>query len=300
MAGNYPNVPSYRMAWDRDGTAVVYFNNAGSLVQLTSAQMTALNDEGNVSPFLVETGIGTVRHLAFIFPEARDLDALFVAGVAAFTTSLSWNLAVLTSVDSTNGIDGTWVSLANLTPAQWIFSASNVAPTDVPVRARTNIVSATVLAVKAVRFTWTSLTNNTLSSFVAAHLFGEISPAQNPNRLALWHPTLDQRITPAYFDWGNVPRSSSADRTFRVKNLSTVQTANSVRVAQEILTDTTPSVVGQHTLSVDAVTFLAQVNVGALAPNAISGLVTLRRVTPSDAVMSVWSHRVFAEATTWS
>jgi hypothetical protein len=135
-------------------------------------------------------------------------------------------------------------------------------------------------------------------TFRNVHLYGEPAPGENPNRLALWHPTLDQRVTPAYFDWGNVPRSSSADRLFRVKNVSSTLTASSVRVAMEALTDTTPSVPGQHSISSDGTTFLAQVNIGSLSPGAISGPLTLRRVIPSNAVLSLWSFRVFAESTT--
>jgi hypothetical protein len=132
------------------------------------------------------------------------------------------------------------------------------------------------------------------------HLYGEIAPGQNPHRLDLWHPTLDERLTPAYFDWGDVPRSSSADRLFRVKNLSPSQTANDVRVAMETASDTTPSVAAQHTLSYGGGSFLAQVNIGDVAPGAISGPVTLRRITASDATLGLWTFRVFAESTDWS
>jgi hypothetical protein len=132
-------------------------------------------------------------------------------------------------------------------------------------------------------------------------IYGEPAPGQNPNRLELWHPTLDEKLPPAFFDWGDVPRSSSADRSFRVKNLSAVQTARSTRVAMEILTDSpAPSVVAQHTLSFGGGSFVPQVNIGDLAPGAISPAVTLRRVTPSNAVLSLWSFRVFAESTDWA
>lgn len=282
MAGNYPDVPSWRMAWDRDGSVgLTIANNVPS--QVSSATLISMNDEtaaGSVtSPFVV------------IFPEKRDLDGYLALtqpdGSASLTSQGEW---LWTSTDTTNGIDGTWVSLYS-NPTVWHGNA------EIPIPAyRTSIRSSTVLGIKAIKVAFTAGRVGTL------HLYGEISPDENPNRLALWHPTLDQRITPTYFDWGNVPRSSSADRTFRVKNLSTVQTANSIRVAQEILTDTTPSVVGQHTLMKASVpsSFLAQVNVGDLAAGAISEVVTLRRVTPSNAVLSLWCHRVFAEATTWS
>ena len=68
----------------------------------------------------------------------------------------------------------------------------------------------------------------------------------------------------------------------------------------DVLTDGSPSVPGQHTLSFGGGSFLSQVNVGDLAPGAVSGIVTFRRVTPSNAQLGLWSFRVFAESTAWS
>lgn len=285
MAGSYPDVPSWRMAIDRDGTQLILINN-GVLTSLAASVGTTINNEAD-DDIIVATNRNPVYFVA-IFPELRDVDGFHLNMNVTNTNTRGY--MIQTSSDTTNGLDGTWTTLAT----------GSMGNSGQPAKPGFRIVSAsTVLSVRAIRIALTDGYNygTVLKLF---HLFGEIAPAENPNRLALWHPTLDQRITPAYFDWGNVPRSSSADRTFRVKNLSTVQTANSVRVAQEILTDTVPSVVGQHTLSTDGLTFLAQVNVGTLAPGAISAVTTLRRVTPSDAVLSLWAHRVFAEATTWS
>jgi hypothetical protein len=271
------------MAFDRDGTQGVKIDGANNMSTMTNAELVSLNDEADttVSQF------GSPWKLCLIFPELRDLDGYFrnISGK---------QLTVETSVDTTNGFDGTWVTLSASTGETAVNTVSTKP------NYRTGIASSTVLAIRAIRFGG-QYQNFGTSDFRSVHLYGEPVPGENPNRLALWHPTLDQRVTPAYFDWGNVPRSSSADRTFRVKNLSASLTANSVRVAMEALSDTTPSVPAQHTLSADGTTFLAQVNIGALAPGAISAPLTLRRITPSNAVLSLWSFRVFAESTTtWS
>jgi hypothetical protein len=198
-------------------------------------------------------------------------------------------MTIAVSADTTNGLDGTWTTIST----QQLWSGT------VKTAYRTLITSTTALAVRAVRF---YATTTTFNSFVlkALHLYGEPVPGANPNRLELWHPTADEKLTPAFFDWGDVPRSSSADRVFRVKNLSGSLTAGSTRVAMEALTDASPSVPAQHTLSYGGGSFLAQVNIGDLAPGAISGPVTLRRVTPSNAALSLWSFRVFAESTNWA
>lgn len=284
MAGNYVDVPSWRMAFDRDGTVGATINPSLVITQMTGTEMSTINDESNSSAVTAYLG-GT--KFVFIFPEKRDLDGYFIASTGASGSTIG---PIEVSTNSTNGVDGTWTQIqANYTQndgTQW----------------RTQIRSATALAIKAVRFVVT--TGIDVIALRAVHLYGEIAPGENPNRLILWHPTLNQRIGPAYFDWGDVPRSSSADKTFRVKNNSSTLTANSIRVAQEILTDASggsPSVVGQHTLSTDGTTFVAQVNVGNLAPGAIySGTVTLRRNTPSNAQLGLFAHRVFAEANSWT
>jgi hypothetical protein len=284
MAGNYPDAPSWRMAYDRDGTQVFKITAAGAISQLTSAELIAMNNEGE-DGFTAVNYNGGSGSLVFIFPESRDLDAFLSIrggyGPNGMTVSVSSN--------TTNGLDGTWTTISTAMPLGVVVKPSY----------RTAIVSTTALGIKAVKFgAIASGANDWVPT--ALHLFGEPVPGANPNRLELWHPTLDEKLPPAYFDWGDVPRSSSADRTFRVKNLSSSMTAGAVRVAMESLTDTTPSVPAQHTISYGGGSFLAQVNIGDLAPGAISGVVTLRRVTPSNAVLSLWSFRVFAESTAWA
>lgn len=291
MAGNYPNVPSWRLAYDRDGTqGYVISGDLQTVTQLTSAQMKALNDESATSQ--VQSALN--GYMMFWFPETRDLDGYFFR--FAWGSGQNPSFGVEVSANTTNGVDGTWTSIRAYGA---VTSENGLTSPDY----RSNIASITALGIRAVRFrAWVQYISE--GQWVqTVHLYGEPIPGANPNRLTLWHPTLDQRIVPAHFDWGDVPRSSSADKQFRVKNLSSTLTANSIRVAQEILTDVSagnPSVPGQHSLSTDGSTFLAQVNVGNLAPGAISGVVTLRRNTPSNAQLGLWAHRVFAEATTWS
>lgn len=288
MAGNYPDAPSWRMAIDRDGTQIVHVQENNTMYSGSTTELRNLNDEGDGGTLSDYNG-----YTVLIFPELRDIDGLFIMWAQnQFGPSLGGGVSV--SVNTTNGFDGTWTSLG-VTP----INASNN-PTKPAYR--TQISSTTVLAVRAVRIKWNSSSygGSYYSSLYSFHVYGEPAPGQNPNRLELWHPTLDQKLPPAYLDWGDVPRSSSADKTFRVKNLSSQQTANSVRIAMEILTDSSsPSVVAQHTISYGGGAFLPQVNIGSLAPGAISGVTTLRRVTPSNAVLSLWSFRVFAESTDW-
>jgi hypothetical protein len=294
MAGAYPDPPSYRMPYDKDGT-VVASSLGGAITQQSAGTITALNDES-------DNALATVINcdwLAFIFPEQRDIDGFFVAMQRAVGGSIIDKVEV--SPNTTTGADGTWTQIQ----AQYTIAGG----TAVNPNYRTDYKAAASLGAKAIRFTpgARGVSGSGAGSgnwaWAAVHIYGSISPGQNPNRLSIWHPTSDVRVPANWFDWGDSPRGSSADKTFRVKNLSGTQTANTVNVTTEVLTDATggaPSVGGQHTLSTDATTFTASIAIGNLAPAAISGVLTIRRNTPSNAQLGAWAFRIAANATSWT
>lgn len=280
MAGTYPDVPGHRMAYDRDGSAGAIVETSGGVTSLSGGDMVTINDEASgyvaMSP--------STKSLAIIFPELRD-----VVGYAAVyeSTDGSAPSTVYTSVDTTNGYDGTWVNRGTFVN------------TTIGAGLRT-IQSVTWSGIKAVRFHGAGGNFGGSNRFLAIHVFGTPASGQNPNRLRLWHPTLDQEITGAYFDWGDVPRSTALTKQFRVKNNSSTLTANSVALTREALTDTSPTNVSAHEFSTDGVNYAGTVNIGNLAPGAISSVLTMRRTTPSTAVLSLWWARIVASASSWT
>lgn len=283
MAGNYPNAPSWRMPYDRDGTQVYRIDGSNNIYQLTSQQITQLNDETPHELFAT----GSPDRLVFFFPELRDIDAFFARSFRTSPGSVYGTWLVQVSANTTNGLDGTWTTLLG----------SYAAPNSVPKPAYRSPASGTALGVRALRIV--PFSDGAYFSPSNIHIYGEVAPADEQTTLAIWHPTLDEKIGPAAFDWGDTPRGSSADRTFRVKNLSDIYTADNIRCAMEALTDASPSVPAQHSLSYNGGTFLAQVLIGDLAPGAISEVLTLRRITPSNAALSLWTMRVFAAPDAW-
>lgn len=288
MAGNYPDVPGPRLAYDRDGS-VGFVIDAGNnaITLLSGAELGYFNDES-------ETGISARDHasrtsiVGIIFPELRDIDGYF----------LSWDGAggsygLQTSVDTTSGLDGTWTTVV----AGSIPTARPVVP-----NYRTGIQAVSLSGIKAIRFTGGAFFDNT--SWYAFHLYGKLHAGETPDRLRLWHPTLDQplddqAVSPdgAYFDWGNVPQGTTQDRTFRVKNNSSTLTANTITVSLQSLTPaTTPDV---FTLS-DGGAFGSTVSIASLAAGALSGVLTLRRSTPANATLGLWAARIIAAATSWT
>jgi hypothetical protein len=283
VAGNYMDAPAHRMAYDRDGSVGGGVSSVGVITALTSTQLQGMNSE---SEAVTAPPTGT-RQLAIVFAIPVDLAAVFLAMSTTATVSI-W-----TSKDTTTGVDGTWTQ--RVAAADYSQSAKpnyRQASSLVPFPGGTD--SAEILGIRLV-------TTTDMASVRAFHIYGTPSISATPDRIQLWHPTLNQPLGPAYFDWGNVPRSSSADRSFRIKNTSPTRTANDIDVYVEALTPGSPSVPGMHTISDNSgSTFLPSVSVPTLAPGATSGVLILRRVVPDNAQISVWSARLGADVDTWT
>lgn len=285
MAGNYMDAPATRVAYDRDGSVGSFASLAGSLTALTVSQLRALNSED-------DTGVAmpTANRLAIVFPVPMDIAAVFLAtspsGVGDFTLQ--------TSKDTTTGLDGTWETHAVISS-----SFRSVKPAYRQAASITaTIPGASSTAVRGVRLVYATNTTVTIRAF---HIYADISAAATTDRIAFWHPDVDEEMPPAYFDWGNAPRGSSADRTFRVKNLSADKTANDITLYVEALTPGVPSVAGMHLISENGgSTFLTSITIDELAPGEVSDELILRRVVPTNASVSVWSARVAADVLSWT
>lgn len=289
MAGNYPDVPSWRMSYDVDGTQGYWMlsNFVGVNAQASQANLVSMNDE-SISTNWPPSGIFSGTAVCLIFPELRDLDGMYIA----FTEGALVLNTLQTSEDTTNGVDGIWTNYP-------IPPTSSVA--DTVTRMRNFIMASTVLGIKAIRWQWNSSGGGTLSRTSTCHIFGEPSPGENLQRLEIWDPILDERLSPVGLDWGDVPRNTVEIREFRIKNMDPVLTANSVRAAMAILTDTTPSVVGQMAISKDGSSWGAQQTLSSpLGPGDISPVMYIRRTTPANATLSLWWYRLFADCTSWT
>lgn len=287
MAGSYMDPPEERLAYDRDGSVVVGITPTGNLVTFTLAQRQFVNSEVDNYTTLSTS----INKLAVVFPLRMDLKAVFWA---SFSNTFQFD--VETSKDTTNGLDGSWAK-----QLQGVATTTRVKPDyrDLTFVKLLTPVSSTQ-EVRGIRIV--SSNNNVWGNFAyPLHIYGYPSNSASKDRLALWHPVDDVRLPAGWFDWGNTPRSSSADRLFRIKNLSTTLTAFDVDVYIEALTPGNPSVAGMHTLSTNGgATFQAATNIPQLDPGQISGQMVLRRVVPANAQLSTWSARLAADVDHWS
>jgi hypothetical protein len=279
------------MALDRDGTQM-YAIQGGVPSQVSSGDVTNICDESQsgmygYSPILWgQSGSG---YFFVYFPEKRDVTHYYLASGGPSDNILGGAAGAQVSVDTTNGIDGTWTNIALPTSLRY---------TTIPPRYRTTIVAATASGIRGMRWNITSPAS-TGGFAPALQVYGTLTAGENPDRLELWHPTSDERVGAAYFDWGDVGRGSTGDLTFRVKNQSATLTADTITVSVDGLAQPTPTVSGAHTLS-NGGAFAATTSVASLAPGAISDVLTLRRILAANAALSVWTFRVNAVAASWS
>lgn len=290
MTGNYPDMPGKRLGWDRDGTRLFLVTGTGpTITEQVDAVKQSLNRESSeLTGVNLAYAVGATNRLVWLFPDPTTLDVLWVDGNGTVAFD------VLGSTNTTNGIDGTWTTLLSN------ISRSSVA---VALNYRIGASPDAFVAVGAANLRGLAVvprsTGWSASAIGKVHLFGQRSTG---NRLVFWDAVSDVAAGANLLEWGDKPRGASETRSFRIKNLSPSLTANSPRVAMEVLTDAAPSLPGQHQISKDGgATWGAQQTLAALSPGAISAeVLQIRQSLLTSAQLSLWAFRCFAEAGSWS
>lgn len=289
MAGLYPDVPGPSIPFDRDGTGGFYNTLAGGTpIAVTPAQLVSWNDW---TQSFFQTTSGT-NHFWFglVFPALMDLNGMFFS---LTTDNLGPNLdGWAYSTNTTTGADGTWTTIT-ITDGNANRSDAAVLP-----YCRSNISPLSITGVRGIRAGGGQYTSGN-PQVRAFHVYGTPSSGQAVDRLRLWHPTLDQAVTGAHFDYSEASRTYTYDKTFRIKNNSATLTANSVAVTFEALTDASPTVVSQLTVSQGGA-FAASQTISSIAAGAISAVCTARLTLVSNAALGLWRQRILANAGSWT
>lgn len=295
--GLYPDAPSRRVAWDRDGsvlTAMTYDATAFAGI-LSAATRQALNDESENTSGFASGFFSAGASWAVLFPVAYTIVGWYLGfGKLASPASdlrgkepyLQW------SPNTTNGIDGTWTTLANLS------SAGGAVQFDNPLKMRQNIVQTggPLVSARGMRFGMRDLSAFGSCLCTSWHMFGTRA---DTTRLAIWDGAVNQEHPGPYFDFAEVTRGLTYTKTFRVKNLSAL-TANGVVVSLETLTPQVPDVLAQLRFTTDGVNYFSSINIGNLAPGALSAVITLRYIVDPAAALSLGWQRILAIASSFS
>lgn len=281
MAGFYPDPVGYRIPYDMDGTEGAIINSDLTTLRtpsLSGASMRSLNSE-NFSNISYTSGN---RWLGFLFPRKMDISAIF----ACTAVSGGGSRSLRYSQDATNFLDGTWS-----TTSYNLINGTEGLPA-----LRSKITPLDLEGVKAIAIQGSSLSSSS-TDMAICHIYGKPSIGESSDRLALWHPTLDEEVGPAYFDWGDAKRSSVLSRDFRVKNLSSVYSAEETMVSLEVVTDTSPSISLGYSFAKqsDPGNFQSTQLISEITPGGISEILTVRYAPPSNAALGLGWARIIVE-----
>lgn len=283
MAGSYPDPPDHRIPWDLDGTVGLWLDQAWIFkYELSQAMASLLNSQqgDRHSP-------NPDDRLGLIFPRLLDITGLMVHMETAGNLLVQW------SPDTTNITDGTWNTLYD---GPVPGPPGQLDPPDTTVL-RTDIKNVAASGVRAIRLAipgtqWFDQLRN-------LHIYGAPSAGQDQQDLQIVEQAVDERIDPVSLDLADVPRFTSRDIQFRVKNRSNMDASNIV-VSAEVLAGADTDLTTQHNLSLDGATFTPTVTIPALASGALSDVIVLRQSLDNTTDYGLQSGRIIATAGAWA
>ena len=289
MAGNYPDVPGHRIPYDRNGSVGFHLSSTGVITSLSATRLVGGNDEDPGSTNYLDNQPNstdtTLQRTGIILPEPHDVVGFYFSTNGGFPGSA----LVETSVNTTNGLDGTWVNQG---------TAASFNKTNSKNAMRSQISAVTWSGIVGVRVGWQGGAGE--QYVYSLHVYGSPSAGEAPDRLRFWDPVLNQQVAGHHADLGDLSRNTVTSKTFRVHNPSVTLTAYSVGLTTEALTDSSPTNVGQYEFSVNSGAYASTANLGDLAPGATSPIITWRRTTPASAALSVWNVRAVASAASYA
>lgn len=269
----YPAATRPRRGYDTDGSAVFVVDGVVSTPAL-DADITELNQSSEGGGVAVSTN----EWLAIVFPVRLTIDAMFLAHGGTSDTTLN----VETSLNSTNGQDGTWASAGTIACKR----GDTVESGDTW---RADLVTGLSYNCRAIRVS----PGTTRWQNWVIHGGGA---AQDTPGLTILSSEYSA-FTGAVHDWGRCARASSEDVDVYVSNTST-RDATGVVLGVTQAEDNDEFAV-QHYLSLNKRDFVSQVYLGPIAAGSRSRRVTVRRVTPSDATVGARAARLVAAAAGW-
>jgi len=109
----YPTLPGRRFEYDVGGGSVYYGNEINEITTaLTTEQMALLNGIGNTNTVLSkDVCMGEALNTVWVFlPERYVISGLGMIHKVNAGNNSGCSITVAGSVDSTNGLDGTWIN----------------------------------------------------------------------------------------------------------------------------------------------------------------------------------------------
>lgn len=296
MPDSLPVVPGHRFAYDIDGTYVSRTPQWGGT--FTALDPAVINDEDNdyheFFGYRVAGGIWV--EVAFAFPEPRDLLGYYIRWGGSDNASNR----IYTSVDTTDGSNGTWVNQQEWDqPVGGIYQGGGSAQALTPYY-RTNILTCNYAGIRGVRFRFTEPSDWWTGRLWNLHLYGYVSPTQSLDRLEYWDPTINQQAAKDALNFGDTVQGSTYTKQIRVKNLSNSKTASNVVMSADNAAGGGTELATAIQFSLDNTTYAPTLDIGNLTPGQVSPIVYVRRVVGLSEPPAIRSARVIATPATFA
>lgn len=332
----YPIPPAPRLAYDRDGTQVFFRNAAGVLTEFVPEARQWLNATTQRGAFIGDWGrrnvVAAGAYLLFIFPVPMTIAGIFWVGRSEEVSTSYFNVGVMrmeTSRNSTSGDDGDWLSGGTVSegfgtgdPTAAIIGEARDYNTGAIFNRRQHqlvptyrqsysedgkgwvpLSGGTFRRVRAIRFfdgDWDAASNGHSGTFVI-HLYGRPDSSASEERyLSLYKTAATLPLTADDLGWGDVLLGTTNEKTFRIYNESHSYTAVGITVGiEDMMGYPEPSPAGSMMFSVDGANFYPTLGITGLGPLSFSPTITVRRITPLAAPLSVWAPRITYDVDEW-
>jgi hypothetical protein len=259
----YPDIPNHKVMYEYDGT-VVGVQIGGSTNSNTwpsaptswgtTTQLEELNDNDGTNVFYTYSANGASgSRFWFFFPEVRDITHVSYAVQAVSGT----NVVVVTgSTDTTNGIDGSWITATQPDGTLLQNYGSNNLLWRTQIR---QVVFAN--PIKCMRLIhYSGAASNALNNTRYLHIYGTKATGQTPHDLVAVDKSASVDF-PKPANFGDIPQGTQSIWPMAVRNTSATEDATDVVVD---LPAQTPAVT-YFSLSSDGNTWESSLNLGTVA-----------------------------------
>lgn len=274
-------VPNYRMPYDTDGSKVFFWSSQiPSIVIFTEQEKRDLNSENNLIVYS-NNQTSTQSIFGFVFPELRTVSHYFLSS-SFIPTSAEY------SINTTTGLDGDWYAIDQNT----FYTHMGVSS-----KYRTEISAITMNSgnpINGIRF----IGNASNVEIEAIHIYG--TKSNIAERIEFWHPTLDQKVSASYFDFGDIAKGTESVKQFRLKNITTNRAANNISITLDTTTIKTPALTDQIAISSDGTTYTNSLLLSILGSEDISSVYYIKKKATSESYYGPYALRIKTDPEFWT
>lgn len=331
----YPTVPGHRLDLSEIGAVMLYRDASGAMLEVPPDGLSLTQSLVNNVLGIPSPGDYIASYVWIIFPRPVNLFSIFINNGKYYYAGYPYGQLftesdLATSRDSTNGIDGDWSGTGvYVNSGQFGFDPldpyalvsrrnflRSSRPSDVFLGDTTDVIDANsrhwsrlnvvpllgdMFGIRGIRISLDGrqkAQNNTYNYLICSLLlFGEYS--QDPGDVLEFLDSSGSVFSQKYLDLGDVKEGSTLSKSFKVKNLSSTLTANSVTASLVVDLDSDPTLTDRYKFDSGGV-LTSSISIGSLSPGATSSSFAVKQTTPSGSRWGPSSVTLRATVGSWS